>query len=584
MTLGTVPQVFYGDLDLTAYPFAIVMDGGDDGSPSVVYDVLDSLLTDGQVMTVATRQNRTLTRTVMIEGPDMAALAAAEAALVAECTRPRNNLTLVFGDDTAPPTVFDTFPAQLTYSPDAARESSLIRIFTLSIPAYPHPKSATAVETTALPAAEDPSTPTVLVIDDGTSTTGWSSPSGGSVTTDGDRIIVSPTGVGGTAGELAESIDLTGLEFIAVDWGADTSSGASHTLNLYVQPSGGTLTRLAAVATGLPSPLAAPSGVDNWVRNWYRCPYGAIERIRAHVSGTPAALRTLYLSQITATDQALTSGTARQQTRTIAIEGSVSTEVSLAIEHAEDSLGTVLAYTRPDDDSAFTPALSTYYYSGASTVDASTVSGRPFDAGVVAQYRIPNALLPEGAYVLYGRLKAAAAGVYDVPILFLSGLEYGGVGRTASITLDVDDEWQVVPLAGSLNLPGVFAPSSSDFVTSLLLTTPAGVQLDEAWLFDTTRGQVTVVDCGTDAPSRGYEGSYNRLWIESPTLDRPVLTHLLGTAPDQADAIAAGPRVRAAGRHRFQPPAMTVFTVTTNALAADVSLTHFPRWHTHAAF
>jgi len=110
--------------------------------------------------------------------------------------------------------------------------------------------------------------------------------------------------------------------------------------------------------------------------------------------------------------------------------------------------------------------------------------------------------------------------------------------------------------------------------------------LDEGWLFNTSIGALTVVNCGTAAPASG--GSANRVFMEPPTVTTPRPTIRIGFASDRSDsyfpaATASGLGFLSAWQMpTFTPPLTNVFTVTSNALDASVTLRYFQRWHTNA--
>lgn len=108
------PTFRFGSLDLTSYPFAVPF-GRDFGNPKgIVADVI-SALTDGSLVQRTGTENREVTIPVMIEGADHLELAEAEALLVAEANKERNEFTFNPGDGFA----FDSVLRHLRGRPGA---------------------------------------------------------------------------------------------------------------------------------------------------------------------------------------------------------------------------------------------------------------------------------------------------------------------------------------------------------------------------------------------------------------------------------------------------------------------------------
>lgn len=166
--MSLIPRFIYGELDLTDAPYGIEF-GSDFGNPENVVEVVQTLLRDGEVLESDRRTNRTLTLTVLVESADLLALAQAEAALIAECDRPRNTLAVNPGDGIAPATVFDTFRAQPRWVRDDNMETQGFRRYVIEIPALPFGRSANL---TTEVAEGIPSVGTTINAAD--SLTGWS--------------------------------------------------------------------------------------------------------------------------------------------------------------------------------------------------------------------------------------------------------------------------------------------------------------------------------------------------------------------------------------------------------------------------
>lgn len=146
-----IPQIYYGSLCLTDYPYAIGRedDGLKLGSPEKVMEVIETLLANGDVTLSSGEGNRTLSVPVYIMGGTLKEVAEAEAALQLECDKDYNEFTLIPGGLGAA-TVFDTYAADSPHDRDDRFEADLLRLWNLSIPAAPRPRSAESVTEVAV--------------------------------------------------------------------------------------------------------------------------------------------------------------------------------------------------------------------------------------------------------------------------------------------------------------------------------------------------------------------------------------------------------------------------------------------------
>jgi hypothetical protein len=101
----------YGALNLTASPYGVEF-GMDVGAPQNEAVALAFMLQDGEIELSSRASNRTFTFTVQVEGASLTAMAANEAALIAETEKLLNTLTVDPGDG-APATVFDIYRGQV---------------------------------------------------------------------------------------------------------------------------------------------------------------------------------------------------------------------------------------------------------------------------------------------------------------------------------------------------------------------------------------------------------------------------------------------------------------------------------------
>jgi hypothetical protein len=159
---------------------------------------------------------------------------------------------------------------------------------------------------------------------------------------------------------------------------------------------------------------------------------------------------------------------------------------------------------------------------------------------------------------------------------------------TGSITLNktpVDfptvNAWQTVPLGITEIGDHLGNTAFSQTITLASATSTSSVEIDEAWFFYVgDDAALTRIQLGSGTPTAG--GDSNRLFLKTPSTSRPYPSMWRGTLADESDSVNAVTTADAWGDHQCAPDSLTVFTVTTNALDAQVSVTHRPRWHTHA--
>ena len=576
----------YGSLNLTASPFGLEF-GMDTGAPQNVYETLALLLQDGEVELSDRSSNRTVQFNVLIEGASLAALATSEAALIAETERALNIITIDPGDS-GPVTVYETFRGQVTLVRDDDWETARLRRYTVTVKAAPFPRSAAEVTAAALAATGT----TTTLVDDGSATTNWTGTTNGVSAT----VAVVSGAVGVTTVTLpgavtialtrTASITTSSTKYLKIDWKPASQLG-SPAVRAYGD--GTELTRVAQ--TGLPSGLT---------RTWFYVPAASIAVLRLD-SATDltrmqpdTAVRSFHVDNIDRTDVKPAIGTNRQLLRSIDVAGSARSPGSIAIEHASSALGDVLGYFFPDGtggQAGYSPPMRQYRVAGGPTVTADTalVSGSKEDLTTgTSTFDIPYARLAAGSHVFMVRAQGAGASNNAATFNWTASTRVNAttVGSTTSGSFTVaalDRSAMNIFAIARIQLPTVdvnVASSTAAVRITLTATSAEGVTFDEGWLFNTTIGQLVQVACGTASPASG--GAANRLWIEPATVGQPRPTVRIGFASDRSDAFY--PTSFAAWQMpQFLPPRVNVFTVTTNALDASVTLRNYPRWHTHAA-
>lgn len=559
--MSLMPSWTWGDLDLTASPFLFGF-GSDSGTPATATEALAQLLEDGEIEVSPRASNRTLGFTIYVESSDLLANAEAERLLAIEADRERNTLTYDPGDGFAPVTVYDTFRAQLTFVRDDDAEANNLRRYDVTMKAAPFGRSNAAVRAQAVVQV---AVPTVTTINAGDTVTDWSSrrfppiDNGTYLSVQDDATYTPPS-----------AVDLSTTRYVSlVMWGGT----GSPTLVL----NGSVPTELAGMV---------PTGIPGQTRYYWLVPASTSATVFAFTYGSSAGFS---FNSLQRTDSLLALGTTRQKQRTVAIEGSARTQGSLAISHSTSALGSTLVYTWPGGRApGYSPCLRPRRVSGGSvTTDSALVSGSSDMLDTALVFDVPVLSLIAGTHLLMARVKSDTIGAQVINYTAQTRQGSTNISSATSGSLAVpfgSTAWRNVVL-GRLMLPPTGVPDGSTAVVrvTIVAAVPAAsnIDLDEAWLFNTSVGNLTWVECGSGSPSAG--GSANRLWLDTATTDVPRPAIYQGFSGDRSDAFYPGADVLSFGVHTLTLPMMNVFTVTSNALNASVALDHFPHWHTHAA-
>lgn len=555
------PRVVWGDLDLTAPPFAFVF-GSDFGSPDTPTEGLELLLQDGEIEVSTRAGNRTMAFKVLVEDVDLGSLADAERLLAIQADSLRSTLTVNPGDGWGASAVFTTFRAQMVLERDENFEMQNVRIYSVTLRALPYAESAVETIAAALPVV--PTSPVTNTISAADALTGWTVPSG-TLTDDGDHLQL--VSANPAMPKWTGTYDATSTPYISLNlWavkGAELKPFTSTPL-LFVNGTAATL--VAVTGSGTSQVFVWQTAITSVTSVQVSVPIDNNQALR---------FRTLKAS-----NQPPISGTTRQSSRVVPVKGSARTEGSFSISHATLALGDVLLYTSPL--TSYSPALRQYRSGGGTvTTDTTLVSGGRESLDTAATFDIPVSQLLTGKHQIIARMRNDAAGAQLVTWtaqVRIGGVDIGApwIGAQAHTFL-ASSAWSVFVVAPSVPLPAVDLPDNSSAIVRITLaaTVPASsnIALDEAWVFNMDAGALTWVSAGAKT----------RVWIDTPTAERPRPAIFVGDSGDRSDAYNAAGLVQAWGRHEFRPPATSAFVVTTTATSASCELRHFAAWHTMPA-
>lgn len=614
--MSLVPRFVLGALDLTDYPFGVGF-GSDLGNPENVSDVLASLLADGEIESLSRRSNRTMTIPILIDGTDLADLAAAEQLLIAECDKQRNTLSIDPGDDNGATTIFDTFAAQAVREYDDDTELAGYRRWDLTIKALPFGRSTTGV----VDAASTPPSSGGTLLYDCESITGWSranpsaSPLSGGVFSV-DSVLFSegagavkanvPSWPGGYEDHSVgfEWHQVTGLSLatsaggymsvdIRTDY-ADTFAGAASGLyDLKMQVAGSWVTVPSFVAASRDElgfvtyvwPVAASLTVTGLT-------FGVVQ-YRAGTGNYSAPH--IWFDNVELLPAATTD---HQIIKQITVEGSARTSASLHVAAPSDAvaLGQVLAITSPTLElpAGFQPDGRRWITQGGTTSDASALHGSyltpnttAYDAtGTKPIFDVPANMLTAGAYTIVALVKAESstllAGVQAQ--LRVGSTNVGPTSAAEVSPTGLTTGWQFITV-GTVYLPPLPMQSADDTTKVRLLF--KGAKLADIFMIPAWQvggrpvADFSIVDCGSSTVAAG--GSSSNLWIDSPSTDQPQGGWWRGPTSDRANAQSAWPDAKKPGIHAFNPGSLTAFLVSTGAAGPTLTLEYFPAWFGMAA-
>lgn len=578
----------YGSLVLTSSPYMVEY-GMDTGAPANEADPQPFLLQDGEQVLSSRSSNRTLTFNVLIEASSLSALATYEANLVAETERVQNTLTVDWGDS-SPAAVYEVFRASVALVRDDSWELARMRRYSVTVQALPFPRSS--AQFTSVGTAPGGATTTTL--DTMGATTGWTG-----------LIDGVPATVTNTVGPpTTNSVSATVSGYVAHSFvlrktfAATTSTTNRLVVDWKLTGVGGGYVGLSADGDGvsLPKYAEGPSPTSGYTRTWFTVAASSLAAttFTLQTQYATAGTKTFAIDNVAVTNVAPSFGTGRQQIRSVTVPGAVRTQASLAIESATSALGDgtiVYVYPGGTATAGYSPSLRQFRSSGNSvSTDATKVSGstEPLNGSAV-QFDIPIGLFPQGMYLLVGRVSTAGTPT----ITYQAKTIIGGTSVaffSYTKTLAATSGYQNVVI-GRLNLPTVDldAGAAAAAVTmSLTVQASSATTYDEMWLFGTSFGQLTMLDCGTGSGAVG--GAARRLWLEPASVSTPRPTIRMGYSADRSDSyyppslMTAGSQVGYCWQAPIlNPPQVNVLTVTPNATDAAVSLSGYARWHTSPA-
>lgn len=564
--------------------FATTGENFDTGAAEPIERTIRTLLQDGARVVSEGRGNRTATIRVSVRGNDSRDLAEGEAVLWALDGK-STLMTYRPADGLSPTSVFEVFTVSIApITDDFAETKFRDRAYTLRLVCHPTVRSVNEVLTPAIVSTTGDD-PIITTIDDASSLTGWSTQFG-SLADAGGYLTVTGSGSPRPKFTAPSPIDLSSSRYVSLVMCRD---------HRYASPSLSINQPLESppelYVDGVDSPLVAMTAEPfNRYRYHFLVPAGttaATVFLFAPDLSSPSVDNLQFLS-LQRSDSPPISGTDRQKSMTVNVKGSARTQGNLEISHETDGLGSVLAYTWPQIDQAYSPPLRQYRTSGGTEVgDEDLVSGALDVLDTELVFDIPARALAFGSHQWMVRVASDTTGAHDVDWtaqVLIGGTPVGPLrSGTRSIPFGSTNTWRNVVLTAEM-LPNLLLPGNSTAVVRLTLVAAApgdaDVSLDEGWLWNTSLGRLTWIEC--EVGTAAADGASNRAWLDAATFQRDRPVAFRGFSEDRSDAYYAGAELLSPGRHEFEAGLMNVFTVTSGAQGAQTALRHYPRWGSHA--
>lgn len=594
LTLGSLDLL--GQIPQGGYTIEVLGDDATWGSPKPITVAMQGLVRQGARVALEGWENREVFLRVTVRASTGDGLADGEAALFREMGR-RNELTWTPPAKFSAPTVFVVEWAELEHEFDDLEEVEGERTYGIRLVCRPFARSVDrwVSEVMSAPPAVEAAAP--IVVDAGTSTTGWAASYYGVVSTTGTSVRGtwdSPSsGVSAGAGtvgtyHLARNPDfsMAGTQYLRVEWSASTR--ADHVWrDLSLTINGAHITE---------SQVAYQDRSTTGVRVWWVLVgtgtitqvgvLGTLVRTTIQPSPGPVAIKPGWLEvhDISRADQiVVTGGTGHQVSHTLMVPGAAPTHLSIhAWDDTDDDLGLtdlgdVMVYTGPKDGML---SLEPFRVMGDATEMGGMVSGYGKDLDGPVVYDIPAHLFdPERSTgrVLVGRLNNSGSSSLDVTVQAIVG-QYGGT----AIPHGPQQQLRVSPTTG-LDLVSLGAytvpPERVDGLDAGVRVTlypngPVGTPiLDDVWMVDVEAGSLTWNNKVDDV-------TYGHLWIVPASVDQEYPRIKIGAGPNGVVGWEAEPM--SFGEH--EAPAGEVFlaVVSTGAPVTKVQVECDVNWHTHA--
>lgn len=423
-------------------------------------------------------------------------------------------------------------------------------VYALRFTCQPFPRPDVMDVVPAVPVAPGV-TPDTLTIDAGTATTRWTAFLG-ALSDQGAFLRISGSSSPQWRCTLAAPFNTSGHHYVSMD----ISSTAYPSLSVDGSTDAPLVTLTRVAGSTLPFRAA-------WL----------VEADSASVLDFRAS-GALDFTNLTASNVPPYFGTTKQMSRTIQVKGSARAQGQLSIAAPEGAtLGTVLAYTATSDLGAAPSLRRNRVSGGLQSVSTGAISGltEPINDGGTT-FDIPVSEIRRGKHQLIARFFVNVSGSYRVDWTARAVIGGTPIGATESgfgTVTGVAPQF-VTAVLGNVNLPPSDLPEESTAVIRVNIQSSSTVpRFDEGWTFniDPRVGELTWVEAA----------GFRRLWIDTPTADRPNPGIFLSQSNDLADAFHAPSLIESWGDHQFFG-ATSALIVTADSDGSSAEFAYYPRY------
>lgn len=641
-------ELDFDDIDLTGrtnyggFWFEALAENSTLGNPIPIDREVMTGLLDGAFVVTDRHDNAEATFKIRVVGENSEYVKRGRAMLFQSCSRP-----VILGwrppDAKADRQVYRVWTSHLSWAFDDLEllQNKPCEVHDLRLIRDPWAYSAEPIVTVVSEAA--PPVPANATISDGTSTTGWTSPSGATApATSAGKLRISPrsAGIEGTyVSETTKTLsatDFAATPFVTLEVKAETgmtlypiaegSAGVTFTPGYSkggvtypqtVNTDDGSLRGNPAAWAGafvddVPLELVTLTTLaDDTVRYTWRCDDTSATRLRLVVgtrslTATPPANKGFLLDNVVRSNvNPSTSTSGRAATRSLVVAGSARTAPRIAIEHPTSGLGQVIALSSSLLGAAgFGGPSIQPFLSGATLVpDTNAVSGSYVRAGddltpATVTYSVPTSQLPASSYQVLMRARSSR-GTSTTRFLTLTvsqvegSTEFGLKLMAGTLPLPASAFNSAGSLSaytsfvdmGVITLPRQKAPAGSSAAVKFVVAlggaggTAKTFDLDDVLLLPLNEGSA-YTNVDCGSGAPALGTIHNRLWLDPETAFWTDPGVYVGTLADRANAFCPGhPAIVAWGDHSLQPGLNRLYVVTTGARNPTITATTPSAWY-----
>lgn len=572
------------DMQNGDFTLDISADGVEFGSAEAVLSVIESMWSDGSIVSQDRSDNDVTEFFVQVQSNSLKGLAEGEVAVRRAFPDHGETVDLLWRPGFDAPAAVRRVLAGNLGRPDTDNwdydERDLIRIFPVTLTHEPFVRSEHETVVEALPAAE---APTTIEVDDFTSAPAgrwsiWSRtrPSTGAAYSVSGGVLTASMTITSPRPSVPWNVLRTGLftpgdtPYLIVEHKVTGASNPTAPITLglgyVVIPGRGSTWRPA-------TRLRSSKTADGWVRSVFRVD-GPTPNLLIGGEATYASPASTVSVQIRVLDASSSLEFPRAVPRAFTVGGTERTAGSLEIaaRNGTTSLGTIVAHTCPDLGDGYTPDLmGLILSSGTETVDSNAPAGAWYDAPLIAG--MATASIEPGSYMVAAWLRSTVSHTSTIAGVTLSTIEGASDLTGDQVTKEVAFVANVpqLVLCGVLDLPSRAARAGQTGVI-LTATAPPGevVSVGGFWAFRVGR------DCALSVGSTTQPFA----WLNAATRTAPQ-SFQVAASDDRSQAWHLGPEIQFLASHDLRPGPVSTYVITTGVPDAAARYRYWKNWPYH---